>query len=148
VKLEIDHTDGRIDTWVAERQRLLCKADNVRLQSKTASSVIERERRDPWLEPQPETETQIRRARFPQFKRACLRRLMEDKSIFPWTEAQFTISQKVGIASTTADKWIKELAQPYNLNGPLTARWENPEKGGRYRVLDLAENYLEAGPEL
>ena len=49
--LEIDHADGRKETWVVEKLRLLCKPCNSSLQNLPATSVNVRER-----EVQPATE--------------------------------------------------------------------------------------------
>jgi hypothetical protein len=147
ISLEIDHTDGRIDTWNLDTQRLLCKPDNVRNQAKAAPSVKERGGEPDWQAIAPETESEVRRSKLPQFKRAILLRLITDRRELPWVEAQFTISQQVGVASNTADRWIRELSQPYNLRGPFSSTWNNPTKGPRYKVLDLAENYAMEGPE-
>jgi len=114
----------------------------------------EREEKDPWREPAGETEAEIRRTLWPVFKKRCLSRALgidkadgsKDRTKLLWIEAQFTIGPDVGIASNTANNWIKEITQPYNRKGPLRLTFIYPPKGPRVRVLELAEGWTEAKP--
>lgn len=50
-KLEIDHVDGRIDTWILEKQRLLCVHHNRVLQRHSAKTPIQKTERERENEP-------------------------------------------------------------------------------------------------